>query len=94
MMGTRTPNLSSVSTIFGTAAAACSVFTVTRTNSEPACASAITWFTVDCTSTVSVLVIDCTTIGCDAPHLDTAHVDHYRLTAGFYSHASPPSWKP
>ena len=42
MMGTRTPNLSSVSTIFGTAAAAASVFTVTRTSSEPARASAIT----------------------------------------------------
>ncbi len=63
MMGTRTPNLSKVSTIFGTARAASSVFTVTRTSSEPACASAITWLTVDATSAVSVLVIDWTTIG-------------------------------
>ena len=47
----------------GTAAAAASVFTVTRTSSEPARASAITWLTVDATSAVSVLVIDCTTIG-------------------------------
>ena len=41
MIGTRTPNFSKVSTIFGTAAAACSVFTVTRTSSEPARARAI-----------------------------------------------------
>ena len=33
----------------------------------PARASAITWFTVDATSAVSVLVIDCTTIGCPEP---------------------------
>src|SRR5712691_231652 len=63
MTGTRTPNLSSVSTTFGTARAASSVFTVTRTSSEPALASAITWLTVDMTSAVSVLVIDCTTTG-------------------------------
>ncbi len=63
MMGTRTPNRRRVSTILGTAAAARSVLTVTRTSSEPARASAITWFTVPATSAVSVLVIDCTTIG-------------------------------
>src|ERR1700749_708303 len=69
MMGTRTPNRLSVSTIFGTAAAAASVLTVTRTNSEPARASAITWFTVDVTSAVSVFVIDWTTIGFGPPTL-------------------------
>jgi len=63
MMGTREPNRRTVSTILGTAAAACSVLTVTRTSSEPAAASAITWLTVPATSAVSVLVIDCTTIG-------------------------------
>src|SRR5712691_7852349 len=66
-MGTGTPNLSSVSTIFGTARAASSVFTVTRTSSEPAPASAITWLTVDMTSAVSVLVIDCTAMGLVPP---------------------------
>ncbi len=63
MMGTRTPKPSRASTIRGTAAAACSVFTVTRTSSEPARASAITWFTVEGVSAVSVLVMDCTTMG-------------------------------
>src|SRR5262249_55669588 len=70
--GTRTPNLSKHSAIFGTAAAAFSVFTVTRTSSEPAFASAITWFTVEVTSSVSVLVIDWTTIGCVPPTLTPA----------------------
>ena len=42
MIGTRTPKAAQVSTIFGTAAAAASVFTVTRTSSDPARASAIT----------------------------------------------------
>src|SRR5579871_1970621 len=67
MMGTRTPNLSRVSTILGTARAASSVFTVTRTSSEPAVARAITWLTVEVTSAVSVLVIDWTTTGCELP---------------------------
>src|ERR1017187_6471984 len=67
MMGTRTPNRSSVSTILGTAAVACPVLTVPRTSSEPARASAIAWFTVEATSAVSVLVMDCTTIGCAPP---------------------------
>ena len=52
-----------VATMRGTAAAASSVLTVTRTSSEPACASARTCCAVDSTSAVSVLVIDCTTIG-------------------------------
>jgi hypothetical protein len=43
------------------------VFTVTRTSSDPARASAITWFTVAAASAVSVFVIDCTTIGCAPP---------------------------
>src|SRR5579883_2727567 len=67
IIGTRTPNFSIVSTILGTARAASSVLTVTRTSSEPAWASAITWFTVDITSAVSVLVIDCTTMGWSPP---------------------------
>src|ERR1039457_1447907 len=69
MRGTRAPNCSSVSTILGMAAAACSVLTVTRTSSDPARASAIAWFTVEATSAVSVLVMDCTTIGCAPPTL-------------------------
>ena len=47
----------------GTAAAASAVLTVMRTSSEPASASALTCATVAATSAVSVLVIDCTTIG-------------------------------
>src|SRR6185312_2740504 len=69
MIGTRTPKASSVSTIFGTAAAAASVLTVTRTSSEPARASAIAWLTVDWTSAVSVFVMDWTTIGFVPPTL-------------------------
>ena len=51
----------------GTAAAASSVLTVTRTSSEPARASAWTCSAVASTSAVSVLVIDCTTIGAPPP---------------------------
>ena len=51
----------------GSAAAASSRSTVTRTISEPARASAATWRTVASTSAVSVLVIDCTTIGAPPP---------------------------
>ena len=53
--------------IFGTAAAASSRSTVMRTISEPAWARAATWRTVASTSAVSVLVIDCTTIGAPPP---------------------------
>ena len=53
--------------MWGTAAAASSLFTVTRTNSLPARASAATWRTVAATSAVSVLVIDWTTMGCPDP---------------------------
>src|SRR5271165_4490387 len=55
----------------GTAAAASSLLTVTRTNSEPARERALTCATVPSTSAVSVLVIDCTTIGA-APPMVTA----------------------
>src|SRR5262249_15243286 len=67
MIGTRTPCLSSSSTIRGTAAAASSLFTVTRTSSDPALASAATCCTVEGTSAVSVLVMDCTTTGASDP---------------------------
>src|SRR6187551_3157543 len=67
MMGTGTPESATRSTISGTAAAASSVLTVTRTNSDPAFASAITCSAVPRGSAVSVLVIDCTTMGCPDP---------------------------
>src|SRR5918996_1045219 len=54
-------------TISGTAAAAASLLTVTRTSSEPARASATICAAVDAASAVSVFVIDCTTTGCDDP---------------------------
>src|SRR5260221_5318320 len=50
-----------------TCAAASGVFTVMRTSSEPARASASTCRTVASASSVSVLVIDCTTTGAPAP---------------------------
>src|SRR5258708_10779982 len=50
-----------------TAAAASLLLTVMRTSSEPALARACTWRTVPSTSAVSVLVIDCTTIGAPPP---------------------------
>jgi hypothetical protein len=53
--------------ITGTAAAASSRSTVMRTISEPARASAATWRAVPSASAVSVLVIDCTTIGAPPP---------------------------
>src|ERR1700739_1539040 len=67
MMGTRTPTLSSSSTMRGTAAAASSLFTVMRTSSDPARANAATCCTVEGTSAVSVLVIDCTPTGAPEP---------------------------
>src|SRR2546427_1022766 len=54
-------------TMSGTARAASSLFTVTRTSSEPAWWRARTWATVPSTSAVSVLVIDWTTIGWAEP---------------------------
>src|SRR6185503_109391 len=51
----------------GTASAASSLFTVTRTNSDPARASEATCSTVEATSAVSVFVMDCTTTGASEP---------------------------
>src|SRR5436190_6844411 len=67
MTGTPTPRSWSLPTMSGTAAAAASVLTVTRTSSLPACASWATWIAVASASAVSVLVIDWTTIGCLLP---------------------------
>ena len=68
MTGTSTPRLSrSLRIISGTAAAAASVFTVTRTSCEPAWASRATWIAVASASAVSVLVIDWTTTGWAEP---------------------------
>src|SRR5882724_8015473 len=64
MTGTRT-----CLTISGTARAASSLFTVTRTSSLPAAWSALTWATVPAISAVSVLVMDWTTIGRSLPTL-------------------------
>src|SRR6516225_2661237 len=61
------PHLRSRSLMWGTAAAASSRSTVMRTSSEPAPASAATCWAVLSTSAVSVLVIDCTTIGAPPP---------------------------
>src|SRR5688572_15389976 len=66
-MGTVCPALASPSTIAGTACAASSLFTVTRTISLPASASWITWRMVAAASAVSVLVIDWTTTGWAEP---------------------------
>ena len=62
-------------TISGTAAAAASLLTVTRTSSEPACASWATWIAVASASAVSVLVIDWTTIGWRAADRHAADLD-------------------
>src|SRR5450755_1513540 len=51
----------------GTAAADSSLLTVILTNSDPARASALTCATVPSISAVSVLVMDCTTIGALPP---------------------------
>src|SRR5215813_12130481 len=53
--------------MWGRAAAASSLLTVTRTSSDPARASEATCLTVEATSAVSVLVIDCTTTGASEP---------------------------
>src|SRR4029077_16250131 len=67
MIGTSTPRPRTLRTISGTAAAASSVLTVTRTSCEPACARRATWIAVASASAVSVLVIDWTTTGGAAP---------------------------
>src|SRR6267143_6205151 len=58
---------STSATIAGTARAASSVFTVTRTSSLPAAGKARTCAAVAAASAVSVLVIDWTTIGWALP---------------------------
>src|SRR5580692_8388224 len=68
--GVRTFMASRRSRMCGTAAADSSLLTVTRTSSEPARASALTCATVPSISAVSVLVMDCTTIG-DLPPMVT-----------------------
>ena len=55
------------SAISGTAAAASSLLTVTRTSCDPARASADTCAAVAAASAVSVLVMDCTTTGWEDP---------------------------
>jgi hypothetical protein len=55
----------------GTASAASGVLTVMRTISEPAMASSFTCTAVSITSTVSVLVIDCTRTGASPPTVTT-----------------------
>ena len=66
-MGTPTPIFSSRSLMRGTAAAASLRSTVMRTISEPAPANAATCRAVSSTSAVSVLVMDCTTMGASPP---------------------------
>src|SRR5215471_19269268 len=61
------PSFRKPSRMWGTASAASSRSTVMRTISEPARDSAATCSTVLATSAVSVLVIDCTTIGVPPP---------------------------
>ena len=61
------PMRSSCSRIGATAWAASGVLTVSRTISEPAKASSLTWIAVPITSTVSVLVMDCTRTGASPP---------------------------
>ena len=65
------PILSSWSRMCGTACAASGVLTVMRTISEPAIASSLTWMAVPITSTVSVLVMDCTRTGAPPPTVTT-----------------------
>src|SRR5579871_5445187 len=69
MIGALQPAASSRFLISGTAAAASGTFTVQRTISEPASDSSIVCLNVDSISAVSVLVIDCTTIGAPPPTL-------------------------
>src|ERR1700722_3013538 len=68
--GVLMPCASRRSRMRGTAAADSSLLTVTRTSSDPARASALTCATVPSMSAVSVLVMDCTTMG-EAPPMET-----------------------
>jgi hypothetical protein len=67
MMGAETPASRTRDTISGTHSAARGVFTVMRTNSDPASASSMHCVAVESASSVSVLVIDCTTTGAPPP---------------------------
>src|SRR5919108_482109 len=67
MIGTSQPWSTVRLTISGSAAAASSLFTVTRTSCDPARARAATWSAVDAASPVSVFVMDCTTMGYALP---------------------------
>ncbi len=67
MSGASTPASRMRWRISGTAAAASGMFTVMRTISEPASASAMHCAAVPAASVVSVLVIDCTTTGAPPP---------------------------
>ena len=67
MIGASTPRSRTFATISGTAAAAWSVLTVTRTSWLPAWARRATWIAVASGSAVSVLVMDWTTMGCADP---------------------------
>ena len=82
MTGTPTPRSRSLRTISGTAAAAGSLLTVTRTSSLPAWASRATWIAVPSASAVSVLVIDWTTTGWALPTVHPADVDRDGLRDG------------
>src|SRR5476649_627339 len=65
--GTAQSRRASSSRMRATCAAASAVLTVIRTNSEPARARSLTCSTVALASAVSVLVMDCTTIGAPPP---------------------------
>ena len=67
MSGVGQPMSSSRLRISATLAAACGLFTVIRTISEPASLSSFTCKAVASASAVSVLVIDCTTTGDSEP---------------------------
>src|SRR5512135_738857 len=67
MTGTPTPRSRSFRIMSGTARAAASVLTVTRTSSLPAWARRATWIAVASGSAVSVFVIDWTTTGWRPP---------------------------
>ncbi len=84
------------SRICGTAAAASSLLTVKRTNSDPARASALTCATVPSMSAVSVLVMDCTMMGA-LPPMVTAPTftarDFLRELMRLFYLARPPSMR-
>src|SRR5437763_28407 len=82
-------------TMAGTARAASSVLTVTRTSSLPAACSARTCAAVAAASAVSVLVMDWTTIGCALPTKTpptlTVMVGRRMLTGTKYSARATPA---